>query len=351
MAQVSRRKALGVGGAAAAAATGMAVLPMAGDVVGRQPAEPRTAGAEGGIAGTGFGRSAELPGRLRQIYQTETRRAGGRWQAMVSVAGRDGVHHLAVAEDPDRVVQGYSVNKVAVALAVLDKIDRGQLSLGQTVTLAADQVLFNDGGIYHLHGAWGDRLTLGNVMSALLLLSDNTAVTLCGQVCSGTEVNAIVRAKGFPRTQVTPGPRGRMVLGRTTARETHTLLARLAAGQLLSPQSTEWLLTVMRWMSGYHDGIRHAMSSDERLRIATKYGALVDGRNEAGILFDEGGAPLLTYSFFARLRGHDRNFGHTHPLVQAHARMGRQFLDATKGLRVVAPGVRRQPKITFTTGE
>jgi hypothetical protein len=36
----------------------------------------------------------------------------------------------AVVADPDRVVEAYSVNKIAVAVAVLDKVDRGLLARG-----------------------------------------------------------------------------------------------------------------------------------------------------------------------------------------------------------------------------
>ena len=86
----------------------------------------------------------------------------------------------------------------------------------------------------------------------------------------------------------------------------------------------------------FTDGIRRTMSSDERLRVATKAGWFSDGRNEAGIMFDATGRPILTYSLFAHGQANPDDFGATHPAVQARAVMGREFLDAVDGLGGVA---------------
>ena len=86
----------------------------------------------------------------------------------------------------------------------------------------------------------------------------------------------------------------------------------------------------------FTDGIRRTMSSDERVRVATKAGWFLDGRNEAGIMFDATGRPILTYSLFAHGQADPDNFGATHPAVQARAVMGRKFLDAVDRLGGVA---------------
>ncbi len=103
----------------------------------------------------------------------------------------------------------------------------------------------------------------------------------------------------------------------TTPRETHDLLWRLADKTLLSTRSSDFLLGILRWINGYHDGIRRDMSSAERSRVATKYGADYDergaARHEAGIMFDATGAPTLTYALFADSLGDLDNYGGTHP--------------------------------------
>lgn len=244
----------------------------------------------------------------------------------MTLTGPDGTHRVAVEDAADVVVAAASVNKVALACAVLDKVDRGELRLDQRLELTADTVLPGD-GIYHLQTVWGDQLTLANVLTTMLVLSDNTAVRLCGRVCPGTEVNEYLAGRGFTHTRVEPLPHDprRMFLGTTTARETHRLLHRLVTGAMVSPASTRLVLSLLH---GFTDGVRRDMSSDERLRTATKYGALDDGRHEAGIMFDATGAPRLIFAFFADLPGHGHNLGATHPLVTAHARLGRHLLNA-----------------------
>ncbi|NJC63884.1 serine hydrolase [Planosporangium flavigriseum] len=262
---------------------------------------------------------------MRRAYQRETTRAGGTWNALVTLADRDGSHRVVIEDKADDVVPAASVNKLAVACAVLHKIDRGALRLDQTVELTPEIVLHGD-GIYHLQTVWGDRLTLANVLTAMLMLSDNTAVRLCGLVCTGPEVNEYLAARDFRHTRVQPAPGNphRMFLGTTTAREAHRLLRMLVAGTLISPAATRFVLSLLH---GFSDGVRRTMSSDERLRTASKYGADDDWRHEVGVMFGDDSSAALIFSFFGDLPGHGHNFGATNPLVEAHARLGRLLLD------------------------
>jgi beta-lactamase class A len=271
---------------------------------------------------------------ISEVYQAQKLRAGGTWHSHIAVINTEGEVEAAFEDHADQVIHGYSVQKLAVATAVLDKVDRGQLSFSQTVELSPGDIL--PGGIYHLHTVWGDQITIANFLTAMLLVSDNTAVRLCGQVVPAREINDLLAAKGFAHTQVEPvADPNRFYLGTTTPRETHQLLLRLANGTLLSTASRDFLLSVTRWPGGYHDGIRRHMSSNERIRIATKYGADYDtrgaARHEAGIIFDPDGRPRLTYALFAEGLGQKENYGATHPAVEAHAVLGRALLALVDG--------------------
>lgn len=267
--------------------------------------------------------------RVAAAYGREKARAGGNWQAYVSVADPAGAPLVAVAEAADQRIEAYSVNKIAVATAVLDKIDRGLLTRDQRVEVTAAIVVPGGDGIFSLDGAYRSRVTLGHVLANLLTVSDDTAVRLCGLVCPAAELNEILAAKGFPNTQVQPVANpNRFFLGTSTPRETHDLLRALVAGTLLSPASTSFLLGLLRSPVAFTDGIRRTMSSGERARIATKAGWFADARHEAGVIFDAAGAPVLTYALFADGQADPDDFGATHPAVEARARMGRRFLDA-----------------------
>lgn len=270
--------------------------------------------------------------RIRRTYRRQRTRAGGAWHSHIAVVDDAGALQTIVADDADHVTQGYSVQKLAVATAVMDKVDRGELDLGQKLDLRADLVL-GGAGSYLLHRVWGDDVTVANFLTAMLLVSDNTAVRMCGRVVPALEINEILAAKGFTHTRVEPvADPNRFYLGTTTPREMHDLLWRLATGTLLSPASCDFLLGITRWLNGYHDGVRRTMSSAERSRVATKYGAERNtrgaSRHEVGIMFGADGAPQLSYAMFADGLGDLDNYGATHSAVQAHAVLGRTMFDA-----------------------
>ncbi|MFY1693224.1 serine hydrolase [Plantactinospora sp. WMMB782] len=326
---VSRRAAIGMGAAAAAlVATGQPAVaaPPATVAVGRAPVSGPGAPV-GPLGPTGTAQAT-----IRQAYAAQKARAGGVWHSHIAMVNSTGALETVVADDVDRVTHGYSVQKLAVAVAVMDKIDRGQLRLDQKLDLTAD-IILGGTGIYFLHTVWGDDVTVANFLTAMLLVSDNTAVRMCGRVVPALEINEILAAKGFTHTRVEPVANpNRFFLGVTTPRETHDLLWRLANKTIVTPKSANFLLGILRWINGYHDGVRRNMSSAERSRVATKYGADYDelgaARHEAGIMFDAAGAPTLTYAMFADSLGDLDNYGATHPAVQAHAALGRVMFDS-----------------------
>ncbi|WP_051704148.1 serine hydrolase [Glycomyces sp. NRRL B-16210] len=266
--------------------------------------------------------------QIKAVYDTEIAKAGGTWQGKVTLLNGTGAPVTAVDHSSNSVKTAASTNKLGIALGVLDKIDRGELALDDRVTLTSDIILTGSGFYFH-QTAYGDEITVANILVAMLLTSDNTSVRLCGLVCSPAEINETLAAKGFTDTRVVPNPDNptRMWLGDTTAWETNDLLTRLAKGELLSAGRTSFFLNVLKGLSGYHDGFRRNMSSVERARVAMKYGADDANRNEAGVVYNAAGAPALVYAFMSQFDDHWGNYGATHPAVQAHAAMGRQMFD------------------------
>ncbi|MEC3916365.1 serine hydrolase [Nocardia sp. CDC160] len=233
-----------------------------------------------------------------------------------------------VEEDADFVIEGASVQKLAVMTAVMSEVDAGRLRMSDTTTLDAEMVA-EGSGLYLNQAAFGDQLTVANLLTTMLQVSDNTAVRLMSRFVSGEQINDTLDRLGFKQTRVVPiAGDSRFYLGYTTPRENNDLLYRLASGSLLSKQSTQDVLRIMTWSAvGYTDGVRRNMSSDERARFATKHGASEDKRHDTGIMFDEAGAPLVVFSFFADQSPDADNYGATNPIVEAHATLGRALLD------------------------
>jgi beta-lactamase class A len=265
---------------------------------------------------------------IKAVWDAETAKAGGTWQGYVTLLNGTAAPVVAVNQNSASVQTAASMNKLGIALGVLDKIDRGELALDDRITLTSDIILTGSGFYFH-QTAYGDEITVANVLVAMLLTSDNTSVRLCGLVCPPAEINETLAAKGFTDTRVIPNPANpnRMWLGDTTTIETNKLLTRLAKGELLSAKGTSFFLNILKGLSGYHDGFRRNMSSVERARVAMKYGADDATRNESGVVYSSAGAPALVYSFMAQFTNHWGNYGATHPAVQAHAAMGRKMFD------------------------
>ena len=329
---MNRRHILGVGAAAAAGT----VLVTGGGAF----AQEADVDDDNSIATT----AEQARRKIARAYQRQVDKAGGTWSSFISVTDPDGTPRAAVSVGADTVVQADSVNKIAVASTVLDKIDRGLLTLDQRVEVTSDIVIQDTDGILALDGAYPSSITLGHVMAVLLTVSDNTCVRLCGLVVPAAEINEILRAKGFVNTQVRPVANpNRFFLGTTTPNETHTLLQKLVGGTLLSPASTAYLLNVLRSTSAFADGIRLNLTTNERLRVATKAGWFDTRRAEAGVMFDPAGKPMATYALFANgpYNGDATvdadNFAASHPAISARATLGRKMFDAISRITADTP--------------
>ncbi|MFI6866437.1 serine hydrolase [Nocardia sp. NPDC050406] len=281
-------------------------------------------------------------------FQGVSRLAGGRWHCLVTDLS-SGTRVPVVDQDADFLMEGASVQKLAVMTAVLAEVDAGRVRLTDTTTLDAD-IVAQGSGIFLNQAAFGDRLTVANLLTAMVQVSDNTAVRLLSRFVSGERINEILDGLGFVHTRVEPLPgQQRFYLGFTTPRENNDLLYRLATGTLLSPESTRAALRILTWSAiGYTDGIRRNMSSDERSRFGGKHGASEDRRHETGVMFDENGGPLVVYSFFTDQAPEPGNYGATNPVVQAHAVLGRLMLDTYDGLSPLRGFI--NPKDTAAAG-
>ena len=320
-----------------AAASGMAAAGVAFPI-------SAAAGRPGSAVAAVDGDNQSATRMVGKVYQRHANRAGGTWNSLITIAMPGGGVETAVQVDPDTEVEAYSVNKIAVAVAVLDKVDRALLSIDQRIEVTPDILVPGGDGIFGLDAAYPSHITLGHVLAALLTISDDSASRMCGLVCPAAEINQIMVSKGFTKIQVKPVANpNRFFLGKTTPRETHDLLQALTRGALLSVSSTERLLSLLRAPIAFTDGIRRTMSSSQRQRIATKAGWFNDGRNEAGVMFDRNGGPALIYSMFAHGQTDPEDFGATHPAVQARARMGPAFLASVDSLNMSASTIPTWP--------
>ncbi len=72
-----------------------------------------------------------------------------------------------------------STYKVAIAVALLDRVDRGDVSLAQMVPIAPDEMMAGSGDIAKNFVHPGVTLSVANLIEAMITESDNTATDKC----------------------------------------------------------------------------------------------------------------------------------------------------------------------------
>src|SRR5437868_4619007 len=70
-------------------------------------------------------------------YRAVTKLAGGRWHCLIRDLG-SGTPETVVEEDADFVIEGASVQKLAVMTALMSEVDAGRIRLSDTTTLDAE---------------------------------------------------------------------------------------------------------------------------------------------------------------------------------------------------------------------
>jgi len=296
---VSRRKILETAGLAAAATVASKTTEYL-DLTGIAETKPRTYA------------------NVADAYRHESGQMLSRWSSIVGEVQPDGQLRTVVDDHSDRVVDAWSVNKLAVAVAVLDAADNGVIDPKQEVPITPD--MFEPGA---QSSPLGSKQTVESLLEAMITTSSNDAMRALQQVMPGDQINQVLEAKGFEHTRLEAAPNtGRFYTGKTTPRETQTLLIRLWNGGLISRESSD---KVIDWMkhTTYDQGIKRQLTPVERERVANKYGSVSDGdepstRNEVGIVFSENGNPKYFYSFFAELKAPVD----TRVVTMPHARLG-----------------------------
>lgn len=222
----------------------------------------------------------------RRILEARVRQLGQSFNGDVGIAVRDIQTGWTTAFDGDTFFPQQSVSKFWVAITALDKVDRGALDLDQPVTLTrSDLTLFHQ-PIRELIGPNGYTTTLDNLLFRAMTQSDNTANDFLMRRAGGPEaVRETLTRKALTGIRFGPGERlmqsrlagidwrpeysiGRAFYAardavpaaqRRQAFESYISdpidgatplgivsgLARLHRGELLSPQSTRRLLSIM----------------------------------------------------------------------------------------------------------
>jgi beta-lactamase class A len=221
------------------------------------------------------------------------------------------------AIDPDRPAPTASVIKLTVLWEAMQQIRAGEASLGEKIVLKKDDQVAGSGLLPFLDTPL--TLTLKDVLTLMVVVSDNTATNLAIDRLGLDHINEGTRELGLkdtylykkvfkPATGPMPADQPKFGLGKTTPREMARVLEKIGLCQLGTAThpavaSDTALCDVMLKMlrdQFYREGIPRYIegldSSESGSAIAHKTGAVDASRNDVGLIASKNG--LLVISAF-----------------------------------------------------
>lgn len=187
----------------------------------------------------------------------------------------------------DEALPSASLIKVLVLAELLRRTDAGELSLEQTATVVAADLVEDSEYLARLE--LPAEITLRRLAEAAITVSDNAAANILIGVLGFERTNALARELGLRRTvlaremmDLEARASGRENL--TSARDAVALLEALWGGELLSPAARQ----VALWMLERQRQSPPLPVEPPGERFAHKPGELDDVRNVAGIVLAPG---------------------------------------------------------------
>ena len=195
-----------------------------------------------------------------------------------------------------RVFPAASTIKVPLLIRALQHVQQGDLDLSQRFVVRAEDRVTGSGILRELGGDL--QPTLRDLLTLMIVVSDNTATNLVIDRMGIDDVNAFLHEQALNDTELIgllqlPEERGgaRQRAGEynhTSARDMAKLLQKLAGGALLSAELTKVALDIMTRQQHLDLIGRHVLTDEhgERLyRVASKSGALPGVRHDVGIVW------------------------------------------------------------------
>lgn len=199
------------------------------------------------------------------------------------------VRHLlsgrTAAVRADELFPSASLIKVAIMLAIFDRIERSELSYHQYLTYDGSYAYqgMNDDILSRFK--LGETIRLSKLVLLMITISDNSASKWCQELAGGgNRINEVLQAYGFRSLRInsnTPGREGDYQAwgwGQTTPREMCGILSLIRENRAVSPAASDEMYRVLTRI--YWNG--EALSRiPPHVQAASKQGALDQSRSEA----------------------------------------------------------------------
>lgn len=218
---------------------------------------------------------------------------------------------------PDEPVQTASVIKMGILLDAAEQIRAGKATFDERIVLTKPNQVQGSGVLGVLTPPIA--LTFGDVLTLMVVLSDNTATNMAIDRLGRAQIDDTLRAAGLrqtwlykkiyvPATEPMPADQKRFGLGKTTAREMASIMERFATCNLSLDKSAPLPAdgkicgTILHMLRNQQDRdslpryIETLDTSETGSAIGNKTGALDEVRNDVALISTKNG-PIVIAGF------------------------------------------------------
>ena len=245
----------------------------------------------------------------------------------------DDLRGNVIAIDADEKFETASTIKTYIFACLFDRIGKGKASLTDELVYRKDEFVEGSGVFRDL--AFGTAMPVFNVATLMIIVSDNIATNMMIDYLGQDTINECIQALGC-RDTVLHNPihfdRYRQ-LGTTTPRDYGSMFARMARGELISPEADRQMLAIFR-RQHYNSMLTRDLppwfldsedtGEEELIYVASKSGSMDACRSDGGLVHTPYGdytVVLMNKDFSDRLYYND------HPAYIYGGRVSRLLFD------------------------
>lgn len=240
----------------------------------------------------GFAQTSALKKEINQIIKGKN--------ATVGVSVLDFENNKSISINGNKHLPMLSVFKFHIALAVLDQVDQGKLSLDQNILIKKSELLLNTWSpIREKYPEGNIEMPLSELIKYTVAQSDNNGCDILLRLIGGTEtVQNFINSKGIKNFQIKADEEKMhqgyefMYWNSTTTNASNTLLKKFYDGKVVSKNSTDFL---MKTMLETNTGANKIVAQlPKGTWVAHKTGS--SGKDEKGLTVAENDMGIITLS-------------------------------------------------------
>lgn len=262
----------------------------------------------------------------------------------MSVAFYRFADNLYLEHQADTPRHAASLIKLPIMLEVLSQCDVGECQLDAPITMSAEDQVTGSGIMRYL--SHGLQLSLRDLVTLMIIVSDNTATNLLIDYVGVRAINRRIQAIGLRNTELVDKlqlpedkqnrAKRKGSFNTTCASAMLALLVKLQQGQLMSPEMTALALSILSNQQ-YTEALARYLPTDSELHanavtVACKSGCLRGVWHDAAIVSQADGTPLYALVMMTE-HAQDRSFGFEQEGMMTIAKVSRTLFE-TYALRL-----------------